>query len=200
MPDVLRGDFHCHMNGNGQHNRWSNIEALAKMALANGYNAIMLGCHDFVCPKDLAVRCTDTFGLTVVRGAEISTNGGHLLAYNLDKVPSYIHADNHHLVEIKFAVAVVKGLGGKTVMAHPYPKADRFPWANRFEEVAEKLDGAEIRNHKSYMRDKIVEFDHVRLHPHLKLFSGSDCHPWEGDTMESDYAMEIDRAWFGELV
>lgn len=190
----LVGDFHTHMNGNGVVNRWNNIVNLCRMAKNLGYNAISLGCHDYVCPMDLRKRAEQEFELTIIPAAEITTNGGHLLAYNIDYIPQDGWANNKNPLDVIYAIHMVHNLGGKAVMAHPYPK--KFGWASRFEEVAHMLDGAEIANYKSFLREKIVEFEVVKKYPHLQLFRNSDCHPWEGDRMHPDFHTKIDSGWF----
>ena len=196
----MKMESHCHMNGNGPGQRWSNIQSLCVAAKSLGYEALYLGCHDFVCPKDLAKRAEDLYGLKIVRGAEITTDGGHLLAYNIDVIPLEGWADNKNPLEVNRAINLVHQLGGKAVMAHPYPSNKHFSWPNRFAEVVGKLDGAEIANYKSFVRDGVAEFEHVRKWSHLRLFRGSDCHPWEGDRLHPDWHTEIDIEWFGPLV
>lgn len=201
-PTWWCGDFHTHMNGNGSENRWFNIETLCRKALRSSafpFDTLFLGCHDFVCPKDLAKRAQDQFGLSIVRGAEITTTIGHVLALNIDAIPEYGSADRHRPLDIDLALRMIHDLGGKAVLAHAW-RCD--PTA--IEQIAECLDGVEVlslrddHKHSIDRRDAPIGSD--AQYPWLVAFANSDCHPWEGDDMHPDYATSLPRYpvnWFG---
>lgn len=191
----LKADLHTHMNGNGQENRWNNIKFICENSIKLGYNAVYLGCHDYVGSNFKSI-VEEVYNLFVITGAEITTTGGHLLAYNIKNIPKDCWANNKNPVDINLVIDRVHDIGGKIVMAHPYPINKHFTWPNKFIDIVNKLDGAEIANYKSFLRDGIVEFDWIKQYRNLQLFRGSDCHPWEGDSMHKDYYTEIESNWF----
>ena len=195
MSKILIGDFHTHMNGNGINNRKSNVDFICKSALELNYNAVFLGCHDYS-GSEFKAYVEDNYDLTAICGAEVTTTAGHILVYNIDLIPRDCWANNAHPVEAKYVITKFKDMGCKLVMAHPYKISKWILDIESFYNVVYSLDGAEIRNYKSFLRDRVDEFSHIREYEHLKLFSSSDCHPWEGDIMHKDYYTEIELDWF----
>ena len=194
---TLIGDFHTHMNGNGIINRKNNIDFICKTSIDYGYNSVFIGCHDYV-GSEFKNYVEDIYKLIVICGAEVTTTAGHLLVYNIDKIPNNCHANNRNPLDIDKAIYEFRALGGKLVMAHPYKKGRWVLEKNGLETVAHSLDGIEIANYKSYVRDGIEEFSWVKKWEHLKLFRNSDCHPWEGDAMHNNYFTEINMDWFNK--
>jgi predicted metal-dependent phosphoesterase TrpH len=182
----MKIDLHTHMNGNGSENRWANIARLAELLAEVGADGLMLGCHDWVCPPELIKRCEEEFGLTVIRGAEISTDAGHVLALGINEITGPIHGNQHNRVEVHAALREIHDLGGKAILAHPHQD-----WkSQRLEEVRSEIDGVEIKNLKSLVRDGISEFTWFERDPDWLLTAGSDCHPWEGDGVSADFLTE----------
>lgn len=190
------------MNGNGPDNRWANLVMLAAMAKTTNKDGLMVGCHDWVCPLDMARRFQDTFGLKAIIGAEITTDGGHLLALNIPEITPPIHGSSHAPVEMIAAIEEIHRLGGKAVPAHPFSldTSGRYGWPTRLLEVTDIIDGVEIRNYKALLRQRVTEFDWFERKPEWLLTAASDCHPWEGDILHPDFTTEVDLAYFGPLV
>ena len=193
---TLTGDFHTHMNGNGRANRKINIDFICSTAINFGYNSVFIGCHDYV-GIEFKNYVEDIYNLIAICGAEITTTVGHLLVYNIDKIPNNCYANNKNPLDIDKAIYEFKVLGGKLVIAHPYENNRWATEMNGLERIIHKLDGAEITNLKSYLRDGIKEFSWIKKWKHLKLFRNSDCHPWEGDNMNIQYSTKINMDWFG---
>lgn len=196
-------DLHTHINGNGPMQRDANAITLARMATLLGLDGLMLGCHDWTAPRDLIERMRAMYPhLTFIKSAEITTDGGHLLALNIREITPAIHGDQHRPVECVAAIQEIQRQGGKAIMAHPFGHG--HPWAYRLEEpaVADRLDGVEIRNGRSWRWHGIPAHNvDCEAHPNWLQSGGSDCHPWEpGEFIEAGFATDVDLAWFGELV
>ena len=79
----------------------------------------------------LALRAEEEFDITVLRGAEITTDAGHLLAFNIDYIPHSCWANDKNPLDVYKAIRMIREQEGKAVMAHPYPKNMHFSWRER---------------------------------------------------------------------
>lgn len=197
----MKLDLHTHMNGNGPQNRLDNVLMLVNMAKALRYDGLMLGCHDWVCPPEMANFVRERHGLTVVRGAEVTTDAGHMLALNIPEITPPIHGRNSAPVNGERAIEEIHRLGGKAILSHPFPQGVReYPFPNRLQDVWDMIDGVELHNYKALLRHNLPVFDWFEPKKDWILTSDSDCHPWEGDLMHADFVTDIDVGVFGDLV
>ena len=194
----MKLDLHTHMNGNGPENRLTNAMNLARMAKELGHDGLMLGCHDWVCPEPIAALVRERYGLVVVKGAEVTTDAGHMLALNIPEITEPIHGNNKRPVPGEEAIEEIHRLGGMAILSHPFPQGHpEYPFPNRLSDVRDMIDGIEVMNYKALLRHQIKEFNWMDREIGWVLTVGSDCHPWEGDKMHKDYFTETNLTDFG---
>ncbi len=108
----MRFDLHIHSNhSDGK----SSVREIIESALSSGLKGIAITDHDTVngSLEALEIVREENIPLIVVRGVEISTAQGHLLAYGIDR-------DFDKGMDIFEAVERVKRLGGIMSLAHPF--------------------------------------------------------------------------------
>lgn len=189
---LLVGDFHTHC---GKKNQWESVKIICENSLIFNFNTVFLGCHNYVGSYDLAKKIEDTYNLAVIRGAELSTSAGHLLVLNIHEIPNEFISSSRKPLDIYLALDFTRKEGGRAVLAHPFMNGK---WVSKksVRRTLSIVDGAEIRNLRALLKDGVTEFSEVLKYPKLKLFSGSDVHPWEiGSTMNKDYFTTIESDW-----
>ena len=156
----LKLDLHIHTEAS--HDGRMPVRDVIARAKALGLNGIAVCDHDRVFLDD--VREPD---FLVIRGAEFSTEYGHLLAYFLTApIPGGT------LPEL---VEAIHGQGGLAVLAHPFEhSADQA----RLEPIAGLLDGVEVWNSRADRKNRRAnEMALAFAQAHgLPFFAGSDAH------------------------
>ncbi|KKN18898.1 hypothetical protein LCGC14_0951180 [marine sediment metagenome] len=195
------GDFHTHMNGNGIGNRWANVKLICHYATELNYDTVFLGCHDFICPEYLIKKAEEEYGLNIIKGAEITTSVGHLLALNIEYIPEDCWANNKNPLNIFKAIEFIKHQKGKAVLAHPfgdtYTVIDKLGNKTELYDALKLIDGVEIASYRTLLSNKLEQFPYIPEYNGLTLFKNSDIHPWEkGSIMHRDYYTELDQDWF----
>lgn len=193
MERILKGDFHTHMNGSGVINRWNNLKKICQKSFELGFNSVFLGCHDYVGAsfKDLVI---DRYGLIPIPGAEITTNGGHILALNIEYIPDHCTADADKPADVFEVIEAIHQMKGRAILAHPHKdEIYRVP----IEKFAEQLDGAEVENLKHYMSHGVWNFEWIiKKYPNLKPFRVSDADIWNPYFfMHKNYYTEVEESW-----
>ncbi len=124
-------DLHCHTR---VHSPCSALtpDALARAALAAGLDGVCLTEHDTLWQRSEVEALSRDFGLVVLRGIEITTDVGHVLAFGLERyVPE--------MARIERLKAIADAEGAILVLAHPsrrygaLPEADPARWFHTFE-------------------------------------------------------------------
>lgn len=124
-------DLHCHTR---VHSPCSALtpEALARAALAAGLDGVCLTEHDALWQKHEIEALSREFGLVVLRGVEVTTEVGHVLAFGLQR---YLP----EMVRIERLKAIADDENAILVLAHPsrrygaMPEADPARWFHTFE-------------------------------------------------------------------
>lgn len=107
-------------------------EALARAALAAGLDGICVTEHDALWPAADAEDLARAFGLVVVRGMEVTTDVGHVLAFGLS---AYLP----EMARIERLKAIADDEDAILVLAHPsrrygaVAEADPRRWFHAFE-------------------------------------------------------------------
>jgi predicted metal-dependent phosphoesterase TrpH len=124
-------DLHCHTR---VYSACSALtpEALARAALAAGLDGVCVTEHDALWPLDDIETLSREFGLVVLRGVEVTTDMGHVLAFGLTRYAP-------EMARIERLKAIADGEGAVLVLAHPsrrygaLPEADPALWFHAFE-------------------------------------------------------------------
>ncbi len=106
------GDLHIHSNhSDGK----DGVRKILNVALSKGLNFISVTDHNTIngSLEALDIVKEEHLPIVVVRGVEISTSQGHLLAYGIDR-------DVDKGIDLFDAVKIVKKMGGVTSLAHPF--------------------------------------------------------------------------------
>lgn len=100
------------------HSRYSEdgsaeIEEIIRAAKRKGLDGIAITDHNTIDGWDEAIRLGKKYGIIVVRGEEVSSKEGHILAYGIShKIEKGMSADE--------TVKEIKQAGGVAVAAHPF--------------------------------------------------------------------------------
>ncbi len=134
---MLRLDLHTHSKYSLDSSL--EVEALLKTAARRGIHGISISDHNSLRGSEAALELGRDHGLIIVRGMEVSSAQGHILAYGLDEeVPRGLSAGE--------TVERIAEFGGFAVAAHPH----RF-WSGMGEDVARSagLHAIEVLNARS---------------------------------------------------
>ena len=109
---VLKADLHIHSNHSDGR---SSVREILETAIAKGLKAVSITDHDTVNGSLEALEIVEEehLPIVVIRGVEISTAQGHLLAYGISR-------DVDEGIDLIEAVEIVRKLGGITSLAHPF--------------------------------------------------------------------------------
>lgn len=110
-------DCHCHT----RHSNDNYLEplALVRRARALGLDGVVVTEHHSVEASEPVAHVGREEGLLVLRGVEISTDRGHLLAYGLEDDGWNVWGRNNYL-PMDEVIERVNELGGIAVPAHPF--------------------------------------------------------------------------------
>ena len=110
-------DCHCHTRYS--YDNWLEPVALLRQAKALGLDAVVITEHysyEASAPVEAVGRDE---GLLVLRGVEIATDAGHLLAYGVEDDGWNIWGQNQYL-PLAAVIERINGLGGICAPAHPF--------------------------------------------------------------------------------
>jgi hypothetical protein len=157
-------DLHCHTAVHSSCSALS-VEALVEGARAAGLDATCLTEHDASWTEDEAQALSHRLGFVVLRGIEVTTELGHVLAFGLDRfAPSY-----HIAASLR---AAADAAGALLFLAHPArPGGPAVPPRER----RALFDGVEGANGSDTVAQNEAAMPlgaRLRLPP----IGGSDCH------------------------
>lgn len=167
-------DCHCH----SKHSNDNYLEPadLVRRAKAIGLDGLVATEHHSVEASEPVEHIGREEGLLVLRGVEISTDGGHLLAFGLEDDGWNIWGRNNYL-PLAAVIERVADLGGISIPAHPFRE---IGLGRQLEDLLDIVGIAAVETHNGGNLDSdnqlaIVAAEHMRL-PGL---GGSDCHKVE---------------------
>ena len=167
-------DCHCH----SKHSNDNYLEPadLVRRAKTIGLDGLVVTEHHSVEASEPVECIGRDEGLLVLRGVEISTNGGHLLAFGLVDDGWNVWGRNNYL-PLEAVIERVADLGGISVPAHPFRE---IGLSRQLEDLLEITGIAAVETHNGGNLDSdnhlaITAAGHMRL-PGL---GGSDCHKVE---------------------
>jgi predicted metal-dependent phosphoesterase TrpH len=165
-------DCHCHT----LHSYDNYLEplVLVRRAKALGLDAIVVTEHYSFEASEPVVQIGRDEGLLVLRGVEISTDHGHLLAFGVEDDGWNIWGRDNHL-PAQEAIDRINGLGGICVPAHPLREIGAGSSRKGLLDLAATLAAVETHNGGN------LESDNDRAvaaaaRMNLPSLGGSDCH------------------------
>jgi hypothetical protein len=164
-------DAHCHTKHS--HDNWLEPRDLVRRARALGLDAVCITEHYSYEASEPVEQVGRDEGLLVLRGVEISTDRGHLLAYGVEDDGWNVWGRDNYL-PLPEVIARLNALGAICVPAHPFRE---IGLASLCEKIFD-LDGiGAVETHNGGNSDSDNELA-WRATEQLKLPSlgGSDCH------------------------
>lgn len=164
-------DCHCHTRYS--YDNWLEPVALVRQAKTLGLDAVVITEHysyEASAPVEAVGRDE---GLLVLRGVEIATDAGHLLAYGVEDDGWNIWGQNQYL-PLAAVIERVNGLGGICAPAHPFRE---IGLASLLEKILDVQGFTAVETHNGGNSD-----DDNRLALRaastmgLPSLGGSDCH------------------------
>lgn len=164
-------DCHCHTKHS--HDNWLEPRDLVRRAKALGIDAVVITEHHSYEASEPVEAVGRDEGLLVLRGVEISSDRGHLLAYGVeDDGWNVWNRDNY--LPLAEVIERVNSLGGICVPAHPFREVGL---ASLLEGIMELQGIAAVETHNGGNSDDDNRLA-LQAAGHLKLptLGGSDCH------------------------
>ena len=165
----MRIDLHCHSKYSSDN--YLEPEELIEQAIKMNLDGVCFTEHHSIIPLWPLERIWIPEGFHVLRGVEISTDRGHLLAYGVKDDSWNIWSSNNYL-DVFRVIENVHRLGGICVPAHPFRGWDSFG------EHVFRMDGFDaIETHNGLnsesMNQRAIHAAGLR---NLSSVGGSDCH------------------------
>lgn len=164
-------DCHCHTRYS--YDNWLEPVSLVRRALALGLDAVVITEHysyEASAPVEAVGR---EEGLLVLRGVEIATDAGHLLAYGVEDDGWNIWGQNQYL-PLAAVIEQINGLGGICVPAHPFREIGLASLLDKIVDV-QGLTAVETHNGSNLDSDNQLASRAAGLMG-LPSLGGSDCH------------------------
>ncbi len=164
---LIKADLHIHSNhSDGK----SSVREILKSAIAKRLDVISITDHDTLNGSLEAIEIVreEQLPIKVIRGVEISTAQGHLLAYRINK-------EIDKGIDLIEAVKLVMDLGGVTSLAHPFQFYRNGAIRLKFFKV---VDCIEVFNAKSLPIFNGISNFFCKLYKKGKT-AGSDAHKAE---------------------
>ena len=164
-------DTHCHTKYS--YDNWLEPRDLIIRARALGLAAVCVTEHHSFEVSEPVERVGREEGLLVLRGVEISTDRGHVLAYGVADDGWNIWGRNTYLPIVPVIERVV-ALGGICVPAHPYRE---IGVASLLDDLFDLRGIAAVETHNGNNSDQDNDLARAAAdHLALPTLGGSDCH------------------------
>lgn len=164
-------DTHCHTKYS--YDNWLEPLHLVRRAKALGIDAVCITEHYSYEASEPVEQVGRDEGLLVLRGVEIATDRGHLLAYGVQDDGWNIWGRDNYL-PLQDVIERINHLGGICVPAHPYREvglASLLDGINQLEGIA----AVETHNgNNSELDNELAQQAATRRQ--LPTLGGSDCH------------------------
>lgn len=167
-------DCHCHTKHSND-NYLEPVE-LVRRAKALGLDGVVVTEHHSIDASEPVAYVGREEGLLVLRGVEISTDRGHLLAFGPTDDGWNTWGRNNYL-PLAEVIERIAELGGITVPAHPFRE---IGFTSLLERVLEISGIAAMETHNGGNRDDDNDLA-ISAARHMRLagIGGSDCHKVE---------------------
>lgn len=167
-------DCHCHTRHSNDN--YLEPQALVRRAKALGLGGIVVTEHHSVEASEPVEQIGREEGLLVLRGVEISTDRGHLLAFGLADDGWNVWGRNHY-IPLAEAIERVNGLGGICVPAHPFREVGVASLLEGLLDVT-GIAAVETHNGGNVHSDNELALQAAAC-MELPTLGGSDCHKEE---------------------
>lgn len=166
----------CHTHTLLSNDNYLEPAVLVRRAKALGLDGIAVTEHHSYEVSETVERIGREEGLLVLRGVEISTDRGHLLAFGVQDDGWNIWGRNNYL-PLQELIDHINGLGGLCVPAHPFRE---FGLASLLEGLLDLtgIAGVETHNGGNVDSDNDLALDAAAA-MELPTLGGSDCHKEE---------------------
>lgn len=163
----------CHTHTLLSNDNYLEPAVLVRRAKAMGLDGIVVTEHHSYEVSEPVERIGRDEGLLVLRGVEISTDRGHLLAFGLQDDSWNIWGRNNYL-PLQELIDHINDLGGLCVPAHPFRE---FGLASLLEGLLDLtgIAGVETHNGGNVDSDNDLALDAAAA-MELPTLGGSDCH------------------------
>lgn len=164
-------DTHCHTKFS--YDNWLEPLDLIHRAKALGLDGVCITEHYSYEVSEAVEKLGREEGLLVLRGVEVSTDRGHLLAYGVEDDGWNVWGRNNYL-PLEGVIERINGLGGICVPAHPFRE---IGLSSLLEGLLDLQGIAAVESHNGGNADSDNELA-LRAAAHLGLptLGGSDCH------------------------
>ena len=164
-------DCHCHTKYSNDN--WLEPVDLVRRAKRLGLDGLVVTEHHSIEASEPVEQIGKEEGLLVLRGVEISTDRGHLLAFGLQDDSWNIWGRNNY-IPLRELIDRANALGAICVPAHPYRE---IGLGSLLEGLLDLKGIAAIETHNGgnpdYINDLAVASCEIM---HLPSMGGSDCH------------------------
>ena len=156
-------DLHCHTRVRSACSALTP-DALVRAARARGVDGVCITEHDALSPLDEIQRLAEEMRFVVLRGVEVTTEVGHVLAYGLERfVPEMASLGALH--------AIARDQGALLFLAHPSRRYGSLPP----DDLACYFDSVEVQNASEGMLQN-DNAAHLARGMRLPGIGGSDAH------------------------
>lgn len=164
-------DTHCHTKYS--YDNWLEPLDLIRRAKALGLDGVCITEHYSYEASEPVERIGRDEGLLILRGVEIATDKGHLLAYGIED-DSWNVWNRDSYLPLEEVIARINDLGGICAPAHPFRNVGL---ASLMEGLLELKDIAAVESHNGVNaasdNDLAIQ---ASTHLGLPTLGGSDCH------------------------
>ena len=164
-------DTHCHTKYS--YDNWLEPVDLIRRAKALGIDAVCITEHYSYEASEPVEQVGRDEGLLVLRGVEIATDRGHLLAYGVEDDGWNIWGRDNYL-PLHEVIAHINTLGGICVPAHPFREVGLACLLEDLLDI-EGLAGVESHNGNNSDGDNELALRAAEMMD-LPTLGGSDCH------------------------
>lgn len=164
-------DTHCHTKHS--YDNWLEPLDLIRRAKTLGLDGVVITEHySYEASEPIEAIARDE-GFFLLRGVEIATDKGHMLAYGVSDDGWNIWGRDNYLPMLE-VIARINDLGGICVPAHPYRE---IGLASLLEGLLDLQGIAAVESHNGGNTDSDNELAmHSASHMGLPTLGGSDCH------------------------
>lgn len=164
-------DTHCHTKYS--YDNWLEPLDLIRRAKALGLDGVCITEHYSYEASEPVERIGRDEGLLILRGVEIATDKGHLLAYGMEDDGWNIWGRDSYL-PLEEVIARINELGGICAPAHPFRNVGL---ASLMEGLLELRNIAAVESHNGVNAESDNDLA-IKASAHMQLptLGGSDCH------------------------